>query len=65
MYQGGAVMPSQQTMTVLVQDRENKHLVTRSNSVQVLHPSDSQELDSALNLFVLVRQGRSEDTHFI
>jgi hypothetical protein len=53
MYQGGSVMPSQQTMTVLIQDRENKHLVTRSNSVQVLQPSDSQELESALNLFVL------------
>lgn len=46
-------MPSQQLMTVLVQDSENKHLVNRSNSVQVLHPSDSQDLESALNLFVL------------
>jgi transcriptional regulator with XRE-family HTH domain len=53
MYQGGSVMSNQQTMTVLVQDSENKHLVTRSNSVQVLQPSDSQELESALNLFVL------------
>ncbi|WP_434684216.1 helix-turn-helix domain-containing protein [Pseudanabaena minima] len=46
-------MSSQQTMTVLVQDRANKHLVTRSKSVQVLQPSDSQDLESALNLFVL------------
>ncbi|MDG3495413.1 MULTISPECIES: DUF2442 domain-containing protein [Pseudanabaena] len=46
-------MSSQQTMTVLVQDSENKHLVTRSKSVQVLQSSDSQGLESALNLFVL------------
>lgn len=46
-------MSSQQTMTVLVQDSANKHLVTRSKSVKVLQPSDSQDLESALNLFVL------------
>lgn len=46
-------MSSQQTMTVLVQDRENKHLVTLSKSVQVIQPSDSQDLESAINLFVL------------
>lgn len=46
-------MPSQQTITVLVQDRENKGFVSHSKSVQVLQPSDSQDLESALNLFVL------------
>lgn len=46
-------MSNQQAMTVLVQDTVNKHLVTRSKSVQVLQPSDSQDLESALNLFVL------------
>ncbi|MBD2188288.1 helix-turn-helix domain-containing protein [Pseudanabaena mucicola] len=46
-------MPSQQTITVLVQDSANKDLVSHSKSVQVLHPSDSQDLESALNLFVL------------
>jgi len=46
-------MSNQQTMTVLVQDTVNKHLVARSKSVQVLQPSDSQDLESALNLFVL------------
>ena len=53
MYKGGSVMSSKQTMTVLVQDRENKDLVTRSKSIQVLQPSDLQGLESALNLFVL------------
>ena len=46
-------MSRQQTMTVLVQDSANKHLVTRSKSVQILQPSDSQDLELALNLFVL------------
>jgi hypothetical protein len=47
-------MPSQQTMTVLIQDNVNKHLAIHSKSVQVLQASDSQDLlDSALNLFVL------------
>ncbi len=46
-------MSRQQTMTVLIQDSANKHLVTRSKSVKVLQPSDSQDLESALNLFVL------------
>ncbi len=46
-------MSSQQAMTVLVQDTMNKHLVSRSKTVQVLQPSDSQDLESALNLFVL------------
>ena len=53
MYQGGSVMSSQQTMTVLVQDGENKHLVSHSKSLQVLQPSDTKDLESALNLFVL------------
>ena len=53
MYKGGSVMSSKQTMTVLVQDRENKDLVIRSKSMQVLQPSDLQGLESALNLFVL------------
>ncbi len=46
-------MSSKQTMTVLVQDRENENLVSRSKSLQVLHLSDVKGLDSALNLFVL------------
>jgi hypothetical protein len=46
-------MSSKQTMTVLVQDLENKDLVSDSKSVQVLRSSDLQGLDAALNLFVL------------
>jgi DNA-binding transcriptional regulator YiaG len=53
MYQGGSVMSSKQTMTVLVQDNKNEHIVPSSKLVQILPISDLQGLESAMNLFVL------------
>jgi transcriptional regulator with XRE-family HTH domain len=49
--QGKSIMSNKQTMTVLVQDLDNKELLPRS--VEVLYPTDLESLGSAMNLFVL------------